>query len=120
MSGGFELPFPALILWPNGRGHHMAKHREFQKHKSWACGALKAGLPPCFKHNGARIDWLVTFYPKTRHAIDDDNARASLKAYQDGFAVALGIDDKLFNAPRIQFGEPVKGGRVVVQIGGAE
>lgn len=118
MTGGIELPFPALILWPNGRGHHMAKHREFQKHKGWAWAALCADRT--FAYRGGRIDWLVTFYPKTRHAIDDDNARASLKAYQDGFAKALGIDDKLFNAPRIQFGEPVKGGRVVVTIGGGE
>lgn len=120
MGGGIELPFPAKILWPNGRGHRMAKHREFQKHKGWAWGAMMAVLPPCFSHNGKRIDWCVTFYPKTANAIDDDNARASLKAYQDGFAKALGIDDELFNAPRIQFGEPVKGGRVVVSIGGGE
>lgn len=94
----------------------MAKHREFQKHKQWAYLAMREKLPPCFKHNGERIQWSATFYPKTANAIDDDNARASLKSYQDGFALALGIDDKLFDAPRIQFGEPVKGGRVCVTL----
>ncbi len=109
------LPFPDKILWPNGRGHHMAKHRAFQKHKQWAFAAARAGglsIPPRMPFR-----WTVTFYPKTSHPIDDDNARASLKAYQDGIAAALCVDDKLFAAPRVLFGEPVKGGQVVVTIG---
>ncbi len=110
-----ELPFPAKILWPNGRGHHMAKHREFQKHKGWAFAATLAAnvAAPIGK-----VEWSATFYPKTSHAIDDDNARASLKSYQDGIAKALGVDDKTFAAPRIHFAEPVKNGRVVIVIGG--
>jgi crossover junction endodeoxyribonuclease RusA len=117
-----ELPFPAKILWPNGRGHHMKKHREFQKHKSWAFLATKAflSLPTEASFEGffARpIAWTATFYPKTANTIDDDNARSSLKAFQDGIAAALGIDDKHFAAPTVQFGEPVKGGKVVITIG---
>lgn len=115
-AGVIELPFPHKILWPNGRGHHMAKHREFQKHKQWAFNAMLAHMPRCYRHNGKRIEWSAVFYPKTANAIDDDNARASLKAYQDGMALALGIDDKLFDAPTIHFGQPVKGGRVVVTL----
>lgn len=107
-----ELPFPAKILWPNGRGHHMAKHRAFQKHKTWAWAALAADRT--YAYYGGRVRWSVTFYPKTRNAVDDDNARGSLKAYQDGFAKALGIDDALFEAPTVRFGEPVKGGKIVV------
>lgn len=110
-----ELPFPDKILWPNGRGHHMAKHRAFQKHKMWAFGAAMAEL------RGAKADgpvsWSVTVHPKTRHPVDDDNARASLKAYQDGIAQALGIDDKHFKAPALSFGEPIKGGLFRVTIG---
>jgi crossover junction endodeoxyribonuclease RusA len=110
-----ELPFPAKILWPNGRGHHMKKHREFQKHKGWAWAALCADRS--YAYEGGRVRWSVTFYPKTRNEIDDDNARGSLKAYQDGLAKALGIDDTLFDAPTIHFAEPVKGGKVVVVLG---
>lgn len=119
-----ELPFPAKILWPNGRGHHMAKHREFKKHKAWAylatkgflAGSFDGSLDGFFDHP---IAWSATFYPKTANAIDDDNARASLKAYQDGIAAALGIDDKNFSAPTVRFAEPVKHGRVVIVIGEA-
>lgn len=113
-----ELPYPDKILWPNGRGHHMKKHRAFQKHKQWArLATLAAGaLPDSFPFP---IPWSVTFYPKTRHPVDNDNARASLKAYQDGIADALDIDDFLFAAPTIHFAEPIKGGRIVVVIEGA-
>ena len=31
-----ELPFPAPILWPNGRGHYMRKHKATKTHKGWA------------------------------------------------------------------------------------
>lgn len=110
-----ELPFPAKILWPNGRGHWMQKSRAFKAHKQWAHTATIAAMGK-EKPNFASVYWNVMIHPKTRHPIDDDNARASLKAYQDGIALALGIDDKLFNAPVLTFGEPVKGGLVVVTI----
>lgn len=113
-----ELPFPAKILWPNGRGHHMAKHREFQKHKRWAeLASRAAGLhyQAAEKSTGA-VRWSATFYPKTRNKIDRDNAAASLKAYQDGLALTLGIGDDLFDNPTIHFAEPVKHGKVVIDL----
>lgn len=109
----FELPYPDKILWPNGRGHWAAKAKAFKLHKSFAWAAIKAIGG---SYDGGRVDWSVTFHPKSRHPVDDDNARASLKAYQDGFALALGIDDRMFNAPTVTFGEPVKGGVIRVTI----
>jgi crossover junction endodeoxyribonuclease RusA len=110
----FDLPFPAKILWPNGRGHWAAKAKAFKAHKDWAyvAGMVNHRMAPA----DARIDWSVIMHPKTAHAIDDDNARASLKAYQDGLALALGVDDKQFNAPSLMFGEPIKGGLVRIEI----
>ncbi len=113
----FTLPFPDKILWPNGRGHHMAKHRAFKQHKAWAFYATQAVTPMRFCDAAeARVDWSVTVHPKTRNGIDDDNARASLKAYQDGIALALGVDDRAFNAPRLTFGEPIKGGLLSITL----
>ena len=108
-----ELPYPAKILWPNGRGHWAVKAKAFKEHKRWAWSAGLASAIPSLRDG--RFNWRVTFHPKTRHPVDDDNARASLKAYQDGFALAFGIDDKLFNAPSVTFGEPIKGGLVRVE-----
>ena len=119
-----ELPYPHKALWPNGRPHWAAKARETKKHRAWAYAATVAiaGPPWAYEHGydeENRVKWSVTFYPKTRHAVDDDNARASLKAYQDGIAQGIGVDDKLFDAPTIHWGEPVKHGKVVVSVGEA-
>lgn len=114
-----ELPFPHKLLWPNGRTRNfMARAGEFKKHKHWGYLAARAIIPRgAVRWTGGRVQWSATFYPKTRNKIDDDNARASLKAYQDGIALALGINDSEFDAPTIHFAEPVKGGRVVIVIG---
>lgn len=110
------LPFPAKILWPNGRGHHMKKHREFQKHKEWARLATLSALPRCFKWNGEPIKWKVAITPKTAHPIDADNAVASLKAYFDGIAAALKVDDSAFAVPEIVFSPPKKPGGVSIEL----
>lgn len=112
-----ELPFPAKILWPNGRGHWAAKHRAFQAHKQWAWAVALQSFRAGDLDPRPPIRWSVTFYPKTSHRIDDDNARASLKAYQDGIAEAMHLNDAEFEAPTIHFAEPVKGGKVVIIVG---
>jgi crossover junction endodeoxyribonuclease RusA len=110
------LPFPAKILWPNGRGHYHAKNRAFQAHKQWAFTAAKQAMPRCFKWNGEPIKWRVTITPKTAHKIDKDNAVASLKAYFDGIALALGVNDSAFDVPEIIFAEPRKPGGVEIAL----
>jgi crossover junction endodeoxyribonuclease RusA len=112
-----ELPFPDKALWPNGRAHWATKAKAFKFHKQVAFILCRAAQPMRVGDAAAkRIDWSVTIHPKTAHAIDDDNARASLKAYQDGLALALGVDDKQFNAPSLTFGKPIKGGLVRIEI----
>jgi hypothetical protein len=110
------LPFPAKILWPNGRGHWAAKHREFAKHKQWAYHATKAKLPRCFKWNGTPVKLAYTVTPKTANRIDLDNTIAAMKAYQDGIAMALGIDDSAFAVPTVTFARPMKPGGVQVTL----
>lgn len=112
-----ELPFPHKALWPNGRSHFMTRSREAKKHKQWAHDAMLATIGRAvIVDHGQRFRLVATFYPKpkTTRAIDKDNAIASLKAYQDGIALAIGFDDNRFDEPRIQFGEIVPNGRVTV------
>lgn len=112
-----ELPFPAKILWPSGRGHWATRAKAFKAHKMWAyVEAYTAIRDSGWTYGGGRVDWSVTIHPKTRNVIDNDNARASLKAYQDGLAMALGVDDSRFNAPSLTFGEPIKGGKVIIKL----
>lgn len=113
-----ELPYPHKALWPNGRPHWASKARETKKHKQWAYAATLAHIGKHPVEPGTKgFALIATFYPKTRHAVDRDNASASLKAYQDGIAQALKVDDRHFETPTVLFGEPVKGGKVVILLG---
>lgn len=110
-----ELPWPHKALWPNGRAHWATKARETAKHKQWAWAAMREQLPPCFKHNGERIPVLLTFHPMPKGpAPDKDNAQASAKAFLDGIAKAMGVDDRLFD-PSTVIGE--RGGKVTIKVG---
>ena len=83
------LPFPAKVLWPNGRTrNHKWRNAEFQKHKEWAYHATLAKLPRCFKWNGQPIKLHYIITPKTAHAIDKDNCIAAMKA-SVSFALCL-------------------------------
>ncbi len=58
---------------------------------------------------------MITAYPPDNRVRDDDNLIAMLKGPRDGIAQALGIDDKAFDQ-RLQWGEPVKRGRIIVTL----
>ncbi|MDF2382464.1 hypothetical protein JMG10_13360 [Nostoc ellipsosporum NOK] len=109
-----ELPWPHRILWPNGRTRSAAwKRAEFQKHKDWAWAAAKAAklVAP-----DGRIPVLLTFCPLPKgKEPDKDNCIAVSKAYLDGIAKAMGVDDRLFD-PDVKFGP--RGSKVIVSIGG--
>lgn len=114
-----ELPFPSKVLWPNGRGHWRVVAKAKKAHKQWAWIATKVVLPPrdaADIANGSTVRLIYTVYPKDGNQPDEDNCVAAMKAYQDGVALALGVDDKTFRRPDILFGQPVKGGKVVLEL----
>jgi crossover junction endodeoxyribonuclease RusA len=110
------LPFPAKILWPNGRSHWAEKARAVKAHRIWGRNAALIYRSDILALPGSRFDIAVTVYPKTRNAIDCDNCVAALKPYLDGIADALGVDDSLFNTPSIAFGGPIRGGLMSIGI----
>lgn len=109
------LPWPPHALSPNARPHFYTKAAATKKARAWAFAATRdarigvaaADVP---------ILLAVTFHPKTRHPIDQDNAMASCKAYFDGIADALKVNDHLFRFASVEVAEPVKGGKVTVEI----
>lgn len=113
MAGGdIELPWPPAALSPNARSRsHWPKTRALAKAKAWAWIAAQGTKAPA----GDTIPLLLTFYPPQRRTRDKDNLMASAKPYLDGIAAAWGVDDSTFD-PRVQIGEPVKGGKVVVTL----
>ena len=87
-----ELPLPDSKLTPNGRCHWRTKARVTKVHRQRARLEMlarmgRAEVLPVFSR------YLLEFYWPTRARRDDDNAAASCKAYRDGIADALRIDD---------------------------
>lgn len=114
MSVTLDLPFPAKALWPNGRAHWAVKSKAVKAHRNMSCvGALVGGAQ---RLKGDRFAIALTVHPKTRNAIDRDNCIAASKAYLDGIADAMGVDDQCFDAPTVTFGEPVKGGAFKITV----
>jgi crossover junction endodeoxyribonuclease RusA len=108
-----ELPWFPNALRPNARPHFMAKATATKKARQWAFLATKEVQP--FPPREGPIKLIVCYFPKTAHALDMDNCIAASKAYFDGIAQALGVNDSRFViAPHIA--QPVKGGRITVQI----
>jgi len=121
MSVLIELPFPSAKL----SGHHNAHWRYLQpvkaKHREWARLATKAAgidstwpVVAAAKHLGDDIRLVVTFYPPDKRG-DRVNFPNRMKPYFDGIADALGVNDSRF-LPAYYFGEPVKGGKVVIEV----
>lgn len=107
-----ELPYPAKALWPNGRAHWAAKSTATKKHRQWAHDATLAALG---RSKGTPRAWSITVYPKPRGPLPDrDNTLAAMKAYQDGIADALGLNDREFPSPTLHFAERTATGKVVV------
>lgn len=112
------LSWPPRILSPNGRGHWraIAAAKKVAKNEAWALTAASGATAPA----KGPIPIAITFHPKTRNRPDVDNLIASCKAALDGIALALGCDDSRFQLAAPVIAEPVKGGKVVVTIGGAQ
>lgn len=108
-----DLPWPPRQLMPNGRWHWATRARAAAAHRKEClllCQAvgLRALLWPA-----ATVS--LTFCPPDKRRRDLDGMLSSAKQLLDALAEATGIDDSRF-ALTIAKGEPVKGGRVLVEI----
>ncbi len=111
-----SLPWPDRNLSPNARCHWAVKAKAVKSARNCArvltLQALKFRKP---RWTAATLHW--EFHPKTTNKVDGDNAESACKAFRDGIADALGMDDANFTTSK-QFGPPVKGGAVIVSIRG--
>ena len=110
-----ELPFPPATLSGHAKGHWRSTSSVVKKHREWARLATLAARPRVPESGDIRVS--VTFYPPNRRG-DRLNFPNRMKAYWDGIADALAVNDSRF-LPAFHFAEPVKEARVVVAIGGA-
>jgi crossover junction endodeoxyribonuclease RusA len=85
------LPWPDRRLSPNARVHWSSLARAKKSAKNVAFYTVKeAGIG---KIAADSIKAKYSFFPPDRHARDADNLISSMKAAQDGIALAIGIDD---------------------------
>ena len=116
MSVLIELPFPSSKLSGHSDKHFWVTRPIINQHREWALKATLAvrnqiGVPLA---DNSDIRVAVTFYPPNRRG-DRVNFPNRMKPYWDGIADALCVNDSRF-LPAYYFGEPVKGGKVVVEV----
>jgi crossover junction endodeoxyribonuclease RusA len=107
------LPYPPPSLSPNARKHWAAKHRAFRYYKADCLYAL-IGSVPLKKRNDFPTKFALRFCPPDKRRRDIDNAIASFKAGIDAIAEFTRTDDSKFELT-FAWGEPVKGGAVIVE-----
>jgi hypothetical protein len=115
-----ELPWPDKALSPNARTHWTRRAAAVKKARRLAyltmLEAANHRAQETIEGYAGRIHLWITFHPKTRRLPDDDNCLSMFKAYRDGIADALGIDDKRFVSHPFVSDKPMTGGLVVVRL----
>ena len=112
-----ELPWPDKRLSPNSRVHRRAKAEAIKeaRHIGKINALTSTSAPPNFMlFRDQKITY--TFCPPTKHKRDDDNFKAMMKSFRDGVADAYNIDDNRFHTQPAEWGEVVKGGKVVLRL----
>lgn len=111
------LPWPSKDLSPNARVHYRVKAAATKLARQTAVVlAHEAGwkglqLPPGRLHL-----WIDCYQAPGKKLPDDDNMIGRCKAYRDGIAQTLGIDDKRFKSHPDVKDERRPGGQVVMRI----
>lgn len=112
ISQTLDLPFPPASLSGHAKGHWRSKSTPTAKHREWAKLATQAAAPSVPATGDIRIH--IRFVPPNRRG-DRTNYPNRMKAYLDGIAEALGVNDARF-LPSYEFAEPSKPGRVFVTV----
>lgn len=111
------LPWPNKLLWPNGsRGNHHAVSGQKKKHRGWAT-AETWRFARSWPHDEGDIAIKLIVSAKPRGPLPDrDNCAAACKAYLDGIADALKVNDRRFAAPVVEYAQ-TRTGSFVIEVG---
>ena len=110
------LPWPDMVLNPNDNSHWRVKAKAKAGAKEYAYYMTLSHILGTEYRPPEKIAITYTFYPPCVRVRDDDNFIAALKGSRDGVAKALGVDDKRFHTQPVEWGEVVKGGKVVLRL----
>ena len=109
-----DLPWPNKGLSQNARLHWARKAKLTASHRAAAHALMREAMGRSTAP-AAPIKLSCTFCPPDKRRRDRTNMIGCMKAYEDGIADALGVDDSLF-VWTYQVGEPSKPGRVLVEV----
>jgi crossover junction endodeoxyribonuclease RusA len=113
-----ELSWPAAELSPNASKHHMVVHRFKKAAKLEAGWATKIARPFDWSPPEGKIPiHLIAHPPMAWRTGDDDNLVARVKAHLDGIAEVLGVNDRVFQAPTVEWADRCDRGRLIVVVG---
>ena len=117
-----ELPWPDKRLSPNSRCHWREK-AEASYSANWigtsmALDERKVGVGNYRKvvRNNELFEAIYIFHPPDNRRRDIDNCLAMMKPYQDGVCAGIEIDDYRIKRTVLEWGEVVKGGKVVLRL----
>lgn len=108
-----SLPWPPKELSPNASCKLKDKMRAQKQYRD-TCWALTLQAKPVVTSKRP-ILLTITFFPPDRRGRDLDNMIGSFKRGQDGLALAIRVDDRHF-FPAYRIGEPVLGGKVLIEL----
>ena len=106
-----DLPWPAKKLHPNARPHRMEKARLTKKARADARSVASDAKLPRIEAGDINVTCIFSPPPPKRNR-DLDNLIAACKAYFDGIADAIGVNDSCFQHQAPVLGLPRKGGNV--------
>jgi crossover junction endodeoxyribonuclease RusA len=115
-----HLPWLNPKLSPNARVHWSVKAKHIRAERDLAHTftlSIMSGWERDVAQAADTLPLKVTFNAPDNRKRDKQNMPASgtIKAYIDGIAEALGIDDNKFQ-PVFEYGNIIKGGRVIVEV----
>lgn len=121
-SLAITLPWPSSALSPNGGVARWDQIKATKAAKNYAWAMTIELMGPLGIVRGSwrgPIAVTYTFHAKNDRGRDDDNFIRRMKPARDGIAMALGVDDKLFNLQPVVWGSK-RNGTVEIMIVPAE
>lgn len=115
------LPWPADLLWPNKRGNKVNHHalaavkRKARSDAGFATITAR-GERKAFQHDGPIPIKLLVWPKRFGPHPDRDNCVAAVKVQLDAIAEQLGVNDRDFLAPVVEFCTP-RVGKMEVHVG---
>jgi crossover junction endodeoxyribonuclease RusA len=108
-----DLPWPAEPLHPNKRPYWAVKAKATKKARADARSLARDAKLPRIDASAIKVTCIFS-PPLPKRNRDLDNLIAACKAYFDGIADAIGVNDSCFRHQEPVWGIPTKGGKVSI------